>query len=37
MMTTAFAEDENTAEVSNLEAYYMNINMKKIADALNLT
>ncbi len=27
MMTTAFAEDENTTEVSNLEAYDMNINM----------
>ena len=37
MMTTAFAEDENTAEVSNLEAYDMNINMNKLSDALNLT
>ena len=37
MMTTAFAEDENTTEVSNLEAYDMSINMNKLSDALNLT
>ena len=35
-MTTAFAEGENTANVSNLEAYEMNINMNKLSEALNL-
>ena len=37
MMTTAFAENENTTEVSNLEAYDMNINMNKLSNALNLS
>ena len=35
-MTTAFAEGEKVAEVSNLEAYEMNINMNKLSEALNL-
>jgi hypothetical protein len=35
-MTTAFAEGEKTAEVSNLEAYEMNINMNKLSMALGL-
>ena len=35
-MTTAFAEGEKTAEVSNLEAYEMNINMNKLSKALGL-
>ena len=37
MMTTAFAENENTTEVSNLEAYDMNVNMNKLSNALNLS
>ena len=35
-MTTAFAEGEKTAEVSNLETYEMNINMNKLSMALGL-
>ena len=35
-MTTAFAEDENTNAVANVEAYKMDINMNKLSDALNL-
>ena len=35
-MTTAFAEGEKTAEVSNVEAYELNINMNKLSDALEL-
>ena len=35
-MTTAFAEGEKTAEVSNLEAYELNINMNKLSKALGL-
>ena len=35
-MTTAFAEGENAANVSNIEAYEMNINMNKLSDALSL-
>ena len=35
-MTAAFAEGEKTAEVSNLEAYEMNINMNKLSKALGL-
>ena len=35
-MTTAFAEGENAANVSNVEAYEMNINMNKLSDALEL-
>ena len=35
-MTAAFAEGEKTAEVSNLEAYELNINMNKLSDALEL-
>ena len=35
-MTTAFAEDENTNKVNNVEAYEMNVNMDKLASALQL-
>ncbi|SHK95559.1 hypothetical protein SAMN05216463_11781 [Xylanibacter ruminicola] len=35
-MTTAFAEDENTNAVKNVEAYKMDVNMDKLASALNL-
>ena len=35
-MTTAFAEGENAANVSNVEAYDLNINMNKLSDALEL-
>ena len=35
-MTTAFAEGEKAAEVSNLEAYELNINMNKLSMALGL-
>ena len=35
-MTTAFAEGENAANVSNMEAYEMNINMNKLSEALSL-
>ena len=35
-MTTAFAEDENTNAVNNVEAYKMDVNMDKLADALHL-
>jgi hypothetical protein len=35
-MTTAFAEDENTNAVANVEAYKMDINMNKLSNALNL-
>ena len=35
-MTAAFAEGEKTAEVSNLEAYKLNINMNKFSNALGL-
>ena len=35
-MTTAFAEGENVANVSNMEAYELNINMNKLSEALNL-
>ena len=35
-MTTAFAEGEKTVEVSNLEAYELNINMNKLSKALGL-
>ena len=35
-MTTAFAEEENAANVENMEAYEMNINMNKLSKALNL-
>ena len=35
-MTTAFAEGENVANVSNLEAYELNINMNKLSDVLEL-
>ena len=33
-ITAAFAEGEKTAEVSNLEAYELNINMNKLSKAL---
>ena len=35
-MTTAFAEGEKAATVSNVEAYELNINMNKLSQALNL-
>ena len=35
-MTTAFAEGENVANVSNLEAYELNINMNKLSEVLEL-
>ena len=35
-MTAAFAEGEKTVEVSNLEAYELNINMNKLSKALGL-
>ena len=35
-MTTAFAEGENAANVENMEAYDLNINMNKLSKALNL-
>ena len=35
-MTTAFAEDENTNAVKNVEAYKMEVNMDKLSAALNL-
>ena len=35
-MMNAFAEGEKAAEVSNMEAYEMNINMNKLSDALSL-
>ncbi len=36
-MTMAFAEDENTNAVNNVQAYNMNVNYGKLADCLNLT
>ena len=36
-MTTAFAEDENTNAVKNVEAYKMDVNMDKLSSALELT
>ena len=35
-ITAAFAEGEKTAEVSNLEAYELNINMNKLSKALGM-
>ena len=35
-MTTAFAEGESTASVNNMEAYELNVNMKKLAETLKL-
>jgi len=35
-VTTVFAEGENVANVNNMEAYEMNINMNKLSQALNL-
>ncbi len=35
-VTTVFAEGENVANVNNMEAYEMNINMNKLSRALNL-
>ena len=37
MTTVAFAEDENTNAVNNIEAYKMDVNMDKLSSALNLT
>jgi hypothetical protein len=36
-MTMAFAEDENTNAVNNVQAYNMNVNYDKLADCLSLT
>lgn len=36
-MTMAYAESENTNSVNNAEAYNMNVNMEKLARALELT
>jgi len=35
-MTMAFAEGENAASVNNVEAYDMNVNMRKLSQALAL-
>ena len=35
-MTTAFAEGDKVANVDNVEAYELNINMNKLSAALNL-
>ena len=35
-MTTAFAEGEKAANVNNVEAYELNINMNKLSAALDL-
>jgi len=35
-MTMAYAEGENAANVENLKAYELNINMNKLSEALNL-
>jgi Ni/Co efflux regulator RcnB len=35
-MTTAIAKNETAANVSNVEAYDLNINMNKLSDALKL-
>ena len=35
-ITTAFAEDENTNAVKNVEAYAMDVNMDKLSSALQL-
>ena len=37
MTTVAFAEDENTNAVNNVEAYNMTVNMEKLSEALMLT
>ena len=37
MTTVAFAEDENTNAVKNVEAYNMTVNMEKLSNALMLT
>ena len=36
-MTMTFAENENAASVNTTEAYDMTVNMKKLAQTLNLT
>jgi hypothetical protein len=36
-MTMTFAENENTKNVNNVEAYDMNVNMRKLSVALGLT
>ena len=36
-MTMTFAENENAASVNNVEAYDMQINIRKLASALSLT
>jgi hypothetical protein len=36
-MTMTFAENENAASVNNIKAYDMTVNMKKLAQTLNLT
>ena len=35
-MTTAFAEGESASSVNNVEAYELNVNMNKLAEALRL-
>jgi len=35
-MTIAFAENENAKNVNNVEAYDMSVNMRKLAEALEL-
>ena len=37
MTTVAFAEDENTNAVKNVEAYNMTVNMDKLSNALMLS
>ena len=36
-MTMAFAEEEKVAEVNNVEAYDMSVNIRKLGEALGLT
>jgi hypothetical protein len=36
-MTVTFAENENVANVNNVEAYDMSVNMRKLSVALGLT
>jgi hypothetical protein len=37
MMTTSYAENENTSAVKGVEAYDMTVNMRKLAVTLGLT
>ncbi len=36
LMTTAFAEGENTTAMTHLEVYKMNVNINRLSKALNL-